>query len=117
MRTIMCDITSCLLSEFTSFARTLQSLPTIESPLSGGVPDGDGTVVATTTTTANHRMSMPSLAGSSVIAGLGQQRMSIQGFGSGSITERARSKGKGRVQIAIGELYLLAGRIPDALKE
>ena len=66
---------------------------------------------------ANNRMSMPSIAGASVMGGLQQQRMSIQGFGSGTVTERARSKGKGRIQIAIAELYVLTGRIPDALKE
>lgn len=62
-------------------------------------------------------MSVQSITGASVIGGLQQQRMSMQGFGSGTVTERARSKGKGRVQIAIAELYMLTGRIPDALKE
>jgi len=65
----------------------------------------------------NNRMSVQSITGASVIGGLQQQRMSMQGFGSGTVTERARSKGKGRVQIAIAELYMLTGRIPDALKE
>ncbi|RPB25706.1 Trs120-domain-containing protein [Terfezia boudieri ATCC MYA-4762] len=113
MRTIMCDITSCLLSEFTGYARTLQSLPTVESPLASGVAEEAGLAPPAT----NNRMSMPSIAGASVIGGLQQQRMSMQGFGSGTVTERARSKGKGRVQIAIAELYMLTGRIPDALKE
>lgn len=66
---------------------------------------------------ASNRVSMPSIAGASVIGGLPQQRISIQGFGSGTVTERARVKGKARVQIAIGELYQLTGRIPDAVKE
>ena len=113
MRTIMCDITSCLLSEFTGYARTLQSLPTLESPLASGVVEDAGV----TPSSASNRVSMPSIAGASVIGGLPGQRISISGFGSGTVTERARIKGKARIQIAIGELYLLAGRIPDALKE
>ena len=46
-----------------------------------------------------------------------QDRVSVQGFGSGSVSERARNKGKGRVGMAIGSLYLHAGRWPDALRE
>ena len=44
-------------------------------------------------------------------------RMSIQGFGSGSVSERNRNRGKGRVGYVIGTLYLMAGRWNDALKE
>ncbi|KAI9657003.1 MAG: hypothetical protein M1821_003169 [Bathelium mastoideum] len=43
--------------------------------------------------------------------------MSIQGFGSGSLSERNRNRGKGRIGIVIGTLYLIAGRWNDALKE
>jgi hypothetical protein len=46
-----------------------------------------------------------------------RDRISIQGFGSGSLSERSRNKGKGRVSIAIGALYLQAGRWNDAIKE
>lgn len=45
------------------------------------------------------------------------ERVSVQGFGSGSLSERARTKGKGRVSIAIGGLYLQAGRCQDAIRE
>ncbi|KAI5803997.1 TRAPP II complex [Peziza echinospora] len=117
MRTVMCDITACLLSEFTGYARTLQSLPTIESPLVSVVADDPAHLSANALTAASNRLSMPSIAGASVMGGLQQQRMSMQGFGSGTVTERARSKGKGRVQISIADLYLLTGRIPDALRE
>ncbi|KAH9432575.1 hypothetical protein MCOR02_007265 [Pyricularia oryzae] len=44
-----------------------------------------------------------------------QDRISVQGFGSGGLNERWRSKGKGRVTIILGSLYLQAGRWPDAL--
>lgn len=46
-----------------------------------------------------------------------QERVSVQGFGSGGFNERWRNKGKCRVTIVTGSLYLLAGRWPDALKE
>ncbi len=45
------------------------------------------------------------------------ERVSVQGFGSGSVSERSRNKGKGRVTIAIGGLYLQAGRCQDAIRE
>ncbi|KAL0943860.1 hypercellular protein [Colletotrichum truncatum] len=44
-------------------------------------------------------------------------RVSVQGFGSGGSNERSRAKGKGRVTIMLGSLYLQAGRWTDALKE
>ncbi|KAL8284873.1 hypothetical protein RB600_009348 [Gaeumannomyces tritici] len=46
-----------------------------------------------------------------------QDRVSVQGFGWGGFNERWRSKGKGRITIVTGSLYLMAGRWPDALKE
>ena len=46
-----------------------------------------------------------------------REGMSIQGFGSGSLSERNRNRGKGRIGIVIGTFYLLAGRWNDALKE
>lgn len=48
---------------------------------------------------------------------ISRDRMSIQGFGSGSLSERNRNRGKGRVGFVIGTLYLMAGRWNDALKE
>lgn len=45
------------------------------------------------------------------------ERVSVQGFGSGSLSERARTRGKGRVSIAIGGLYIQAGRCQDAIRE
>ena len=39
------------------------------------------------------------------------------GFGASSLGERERNKGKGRIGIVVGAMYLLAGRWPDAAKE
>ena len=44
-------------------------------------------------------------------------RVSIHGFGSGGVSERARNKGRGRVSIVIGTLYLCAGQWNEAMKE
>ncbi len=46
-----------------------------------------------------------------------RERVSTQGFGAGSLSERARNNGKARVGITIGALYLHAGRWPDAVRE
>ncbi|PWW77774.1 TRAPP II complex protein [Tuber magnatum] len=115
MRTIMCDITSLLLAELSGLARAIQALPTIDSPLSSE------NQVAGASGGRDHRMSMPvgSSANLSVAGNTGaaSKRVTMTGFGSASVSERARNKGKGRVNIVIASLYLLAGRTPDALKE
>jgi hypothetical protein len=46
-----------------------------------------------------------------------RDRVSVHGFGPGSINERNRNKGKARVSLVVGALYLQAGRWPDALRE
>ncbi|KAL9097697.1 MAG: hypothetical protein Q9165_000023 [Trypethelium subeluteriae] len=46
-----------------------------------------------------------------------RDKFALQGFGSGSISERNRNRGKGRIGIVIGTFYLLAGRWNDALRE
>jgi hypothetical protein len=44
-------------------------------------------------------------------------RVSIHGFGSGGVGERARNKGRGRIGIVVGTLYMCAGQWQDALRE
>lgn len=46
-----------------------------------------------------------------------QDKVSVQGFGPGGLNEKWRNKGKGRVAIVVGSLFLQAGRWSDALKE
>ncbi|KAL1306457.1 hypothetical protein AAFC00_005155 [Neodothiora populina] len=46
-----------------------------------------------------------------------RDRMSMQAFGSSNAAEKARNKGKARVGIVIGNLYMLAGRWSDAWRE
>lgn len=46
-----------------------------------------------------------------------RDRISVQGFGPGGANDKWRIRGKGRVSIVIGSMYLQAGRWNDALKE
>ncbi|KAL8682864.1 MAG: hypothetical protein Q9186_001110 [Xanthomendoza sp. 1 TL-2023] len=178
IKTVMCDLTSQLLAEMASFARSLQELPSIETPkvprqnvqrplarysASSGPLSTDPS--QPTLPTLNdperneHRMSMPAhllanlgprsstpesrptsppngrgsppaaLDGTSSTPAsppsrltdrqrpMSRDRASMQGFGSNSLSERERTKSRGRTHIVIGSLYLLAGRWPDAVKE
>lgn len=175
IKTVMCDLTSQLLGEMTSYAKSIQALPSIESPKStlstvvynasrptstvqGSRPDSP----MKDESKAQHRMSMPVTLPSDPSLGKGNQiqnrarsppsrvaspattfdeiagprrlaspfhnisndsrdqskeRLSMQGFGSGGVGEKERLKGKGRVGVVIGAMYLFAGRWPDAVKE
>ncbi|KAK0739214.1 TRAPP II complex [Apiosordaria backusii] len=46
-----------------------------------------------------------------------QDRVSVQGFGSGGMDARMRSKSRCRIQVVIGSLYLQSGLWSNALKE
>lgn len=192
IKTLMCDLTSNLLAEMTTFAKSLQAVPTIESPKqSRGLATQNGSALslaaqrslasgssrplsagdagqssslsnesasamkrmsipAQRPTTENSRSSTPDgqeATSSNIrkppttfdditgghVSSLSpqpphpsvensrrtgsQDRMSMHGFGAGSIGERERNKGRGRVGVVIGSLYLLAGRWPDAVRE
>ncbi|KAI9753026.1 MAG: hypothetical protein M4579_005368 [Chaenotheca gracillima] len=197
MKTVMCDLSSLILAEMTTFARSVQALHSVESPSSPRAarwpstsstergrpqtlygqdlqPSKNGSGLHSdpsgTFSERNHRMSMPvqptsgsdrfstsavhrptspssksdtppispleetpesigspprnpntKFAARAGTASGGQEhsrdRVSIHGFGSGGVSERARNKGKGRVGIVIGSLYLQAGRWGDALRE
>ncbi|KAG4436993.1 hypothetical protein IFR05_007531 [Cadophora sp. M221] len=195
MKTIMCDISSLLLAEMTTLAKSLQALHTIESPSqsqisrqnNGAWQQGQADAVSRRNSQfslpadsrsgspggsldrSHVRMSMPAqlqranssssspsgrssspangvagarsttfddivgpggrdpktaqkavpsrFAGGDPIRDTSQDRVSVQGFGSNSVSERSRNKGKGRIGIVIGSLYMTAGRWPDALKE
>lgn len=186
IKTVMCDISSVLLAEMTTLAKSLQGMAMIESPNQGNGtrgsngyfwPSGSETLSrrnsqhasdsrnespAGKADRANVRMSMPAQLRSSVsdpsqsnhssrpmtptsgsqtdmddrtgskspeISAISRvnaserfrehsrDRISVQGFGSGSLSEKSRTKGKGRIGIVIGSLHLQAGRWGDALRE
>lgn len=187
VKTVMCDLTSRLLAEMTTYAKSLQGLPSLDTPrVSSGSTGPNGTLSALPAHMGgssrsgsaaeispafspveerpgpSHRMSMPanlpsgrnsrsSAPGSratSPPSGTGtpptnfnemkgplvvhsppkasgnnrsrtasRDRGSINGVGSGGLGERERNKGKGRIGVVVGAMYLLAGRWPDAVKE
>ncbi|KAL5116687.1 hypothetical protein ACEQ8H_005436 [Pleosporales sp. CAS-2024a] len=176
MKTVMCDLTATLLAEMTSFARSIQALPTVASPAAqagggGSTPSWASSDHSVHSSRRNsqitrpasplsgvqkdvHRMSMPVLSsgpGASItedararppsthgtrtppttlddISGsntskasttkdTASDRVSIHGFGSGGVGERARNKGRGRVSIVLGTLYMCAGQWTDAVRE
>ncbi|MCJ1401374.1 hypothetical protein MMC11_004586 [Xylographa trunciseda] len=187
MKTLMCDLTALLLIEMTSYAKSLQALPTIETPKSpqdqrasgdythnsnpqldkdprpesrisrtptsrSSSPAANGErmyqrdsvpsqmYAAATDDTDERSTSRPPLNGYRTppvaldqtngaseaqqpsldkerLRRLSRDRVALQGFGSGSVGERARNKANGRKGVVLGSLYLLAGRWPDALKE
>ncbi|MCJ1353500.1 MAG: hypothetical protein MMC33_003486 [Icmadophila ericetorum] len=181
MKTLMCDLTSQLLAEMTSYARSLQALPNIETPKpiynEGSQIDGhnssrpgsrisslpgsrSSSPVPEPERKKNRQSMLPQVnsvsearsregsrtrpqsaiystppltfdeingvSGRSTPAStseqerprrLSREKIQVQGFGSGSVGERARNKAKGRIGVVIGSMYLLAGRWPDAIKE
>lgn len=194
MKTIMCDISSLLLAEMTTLAKSLQGLNTIESPSQSQInrqyngtlwgagsadeasrrnsqfslpgQDSRSGSPAASADRSHVRMSMPAqfrpttsdsnasspsgrpttpmngvqsdlpttfdqivgppsdqrhvpprFVTQDVLRDTSRDRVSVQGFGSGSVSERSRNKGKGRIGIVIGSLYLNAGRWGDALRE
>lgn len=171
LKTIMCDLTSQLLAEMNSYAKSLKALPSLESPKSArGFGTGDLYKAEATTSSrptsalygkrplssdgtaakVENRMSIPvhmpsnmtsrdstpdgramsppngictppttfdDITSTSEGRRRSRDRVSMQGFGAGDAGARERIKGKGRIGIVIGSLYLLAGRWPDAVKE
>ncbi|CAI6329166.1 unnamed protein product [Periconia digitata] len=189
IKTLMCDLTSTLLAELTTLAKSIQALPIIPSPasqagLADHVPVWAGTDPHNSRRNSQipagsrpesplpgsqkdlHRMSMPVLPSSSgasstpgdsgatsptgggartppttfdEISGINAanalhrtssnpqkpngardssaDRVSIHGFGSGGVGERARNKARGRVSVIVGTLFMSAGQWNEAIIE
>ena len=113
MRTLMCHITAPVLSELVPFAKSLLALPTIESPLSPENRASRGS--------KDRRNSAPGTGGLAPYSGdaaATRRKSGLPTVGTNSIAgDRIRFKGKGRSQIAMAQLHMLTGRVPDALKE
>lgn len=195
IKTVMCDISSHLLAEMTSLAKSFEQMTAIESPVhysgtrptngnhwgegeSGpngmprrnsqySLPQANGRSSSLQGADRSHaRMSMPpvpsrpTMQQSSLTPGrpstpvkspppgsvdgvqsdpssgpptpeqntsrpdtaqgqrdLSSNRVSVQGFGPGGANDKWRLRGKGRVSIVIGSMFLQAGRWSDSLKE
>ncbi|KAF7548733.1 hypothetical protein G7046_g8570 [Stylonectria norvegica] len=197
LKTVMCDISSLLLAEMTTPARSFEAMTAIESPghlanarhASGASWDGEGAINGlsrrnsqfsarangrsnSTSGIADRtqaRMSMPAASSRPPVhssnstpigpstptkSGLSnpplnsdgihstpesgtstpdlnghrldtaetnrdtsRDRVSVQGFGPGSVNDRWRQRGRGRSSVVVGSMYLQAGRWSDSLKE
>ncbi len=192
MKTAVCDVTSLFLAELTTYAKSVQALPSVDSPgavlaskganghlswdgaqtgrparrpgLYADSRDGSRSGSPHGASRNAHRMSMPvhlasqnagvretpgsrsdspsgvktpssrnsdDVPGAKRAPGEGvahsisspggmdpaREKVTVHGFGSGSLSERARNKGKGRIGLIIGQMYLLAGRWEDAIRE
>jgi trafficking protein particle complex subunit 9 len=87
------------------------STPNIESPTNGPRPTSPESGRSTPPT----RIFEESTSGEK--REHSRDRVSVHGFGPGSINEKNRNKGKARVDLVIGSLYLQTGRWNDALRE
>jgi hypothetical protein len=146
LRTVMCDVSAKLLSEMATYATAVQALPSVQSPgipvrssdarptrnrstslrMSSSRSDSpaDSYAVASPDETPSSRAPPtnfddmgPHTRSESTGKPASRDRMSVQAFASTSAQERARSKGKARVGIIVGNFYMLAGRWNDAWKE
>ncbi|THW94040.1 hypercellular protein-like protein HypA [Aureobasidium pullulans] len=142
MNTIMCDISAKLLSEMGTYATAVQALPSVQSPGAAARPSdsrphldrslslasrpespaGPSAVLSPSDThpsrgppTNFDEMGAHTRSDSGKMAN--RDRMSVQAFGSTSAQEKAKNKGKARVGIVVGNLYMLAGRWNDAWRE
>ncbi|KAI5245757.1 hypercellular protein-like protein HypA [Aureobasidium subglaciale] len=146
MNTIMCDISAKLLSEMATYATAVQALPSVQSPGASTRPTDSRPYLdrslslrmdaprpespADSSTVLSPSETPPSKGPPTNFDDMGahtrsdsgskianRDRMSVQTFGSTSAQERAKNKGKARVGIVIGNLYMLAGRWNDAWRE
>lgn len=131
MNTIMCDISANFLSELATYATAVQALPSIQSPGAPTRPSDSRPHLdrSSSLRTTNSRPESP--AGSPAPTSFddmvesrsdspktaSRDRKSVQPFASNSAQERAKNKGKARVGIVIGNLYMMAGRWNDAWRE
>ena len=101
----MASLASNFLAELSDVGIFLQGLPNIRSPV----------VVDASDSAMNFKIERPSSAASSVRSGSvsRQNTPSLEA----SLNEKGKSRGKGRVLKAVGDLYLLSGRTMDALSK
>ncbi|EPS40686.1 hypothetical protein H072_5469 [Dactylellina haptotyla CBS 200.50] len=113
IRAVMSDLSSLLLYEFAGLSKSLQALPTIEAP----APNNDDRPPRTSSRMSLPISSLPANAAQFANLGGVGNRLSMAGFGSGSLSERERVKGKIRINIAIANLHLMAGLVTDAFRQ
>ncbi|KAK9461698.1 TRAPP II complex [Lipomyces oligophaga] len=112
MRTIMCDLSSSLLAELPLLAHAFQATDLIASPLAR---DDDYDLVTLHSVPANQTQPSPYSSNNSLPSTVSRDlKLSYPLSHHG---ERQRLKRKGRALKMIANMYLLAGRTHDALRE
>ncbi|KAK9245109.1 TRAPP II complex [Lipomyces tetrasporus] len=112
IRTILCDLTSALLAELPLLAKAFQSADTIASPLAR---DDDYDSIMLTSSAAAHNRSSPAGSTGSLPSTISKDKRIS--YPLSHHTERQRMRRKGRSMKMIANMFLLAGRTFDALKE
>ncbi|KAI8375365.1 TRAPP II complex [Choanephora cucurbitarum] len=108
MSTMICDFASEILELFSVLATSIQSTGVIESPLALNIPIKNR---------AQQRLSQPPLITPSRTSYMSSKRASLPMPSTRVSEEENRSKKRtpGRIQKLLGDFYLLAGRLPDAI--
>ncbi|KAK9454760.1 TRAPP II complex [Dipodascopsis uninucleata] len=114
MRTILCDLTTSLLAELPLLAHAFQAADTIASPHARD-DDYDSVMLYSSSVTYPQGSSAASSTGS--LSSTGRDNRSSITYPLSHHTERQRIKRKGRAMKTVAQMYLLAGRTPDAMKE
>lgn len=141
MNTVMCDLSAKLLSDMATYTTAVQALPSVQSPgapLSRPQPDRSSSLRMSNSRPASPADSSAVMSPSGTpppsrgpptsfddithtrsdsSKNVNKDRMSVQAYTSTSAQERAKNKGKARVGIVIGNMYMLAGRWNDAWRE
>ncbi|EPX72191.1 TRAPP complex subunit Trs120 [Schizosaccharomyces octosporus yFS286] len=107
-RSILCDITAELLEEFSSLEFSLHARSVILSPITE-MPH----LAPLQRTNSVSSMHSPR---SSITTPMSRTTSIPSVRSVSAVTERSKSLSKGRIENQLGQLYLLAGRLPNALK-
>lgn len=114
VRTVICDLTSALLAELPLLAQAYQTSDNIASPLAR---DDDYDSVMLTSSSSPHRSSSPYNSSGNLSSQYNRDKDKPLSYPLSHHTERQRMRRKGRSMKMIANMYLLAGRTTDALKE
>lgn len=129
MSTMICDFASEILTQFGSLAKRIQNLSILESPLPGRIHvPARGKPLPQQQ--QHYRYSQPPsipTSPSNSTSSIATKRASLQPSNNQSLNSmsgvtsgesmRTKKRTPGRIRKLLGDFYLLAGRLPDALNQ
>ncbi|KAK7204718.1 TRAPP II complex [Myxozyma melibiosi] len=119
IRTVICDLTSALLAELPLLAQAYQTADTIASPLARD-DDYDSVILNSSSSSTPPPVgvrSSPHNSSGNLSISYSRDKDKQLSYPLSHHTERQRMRRKGRSMKMIANMYLLAGRTTDALKE